>query len=115
MSLDLPEIPIMFNPSEPEAGFALKQTTSIKNLSPLDGYILYSRTGSLLARATLLISRTRFIFSQGRCRMYQLSKRAEQILKSAKVLAGEYGIGYVGTEHLLLAIVQEHEGMGGKV
>lgn len=39
--------------------------------------------------------------------MNHLTKRAERILALARVIAREYGQGYVGTEHLLLAIVRE--------
>ena len=46
--------------------------------------------------------------------MYHLSKRADTILKTAKALAHEYGLEHVGTEHILLAIVQDPEGHGAK-
>src|SRR5262245_51987569 len=46
--------------------------------------------------------------------MYHLSKRADTILKTAKALAREYGLEHVGTEHILLAIVQDPEGLGAK-
>lgn len=47
--------------------------------------------------------------------MYQLSKRAELIIKLAKEAAREYGQSYVGTEHLLLAIVREGSGLGARI
>lgn len=47
--------------------------------------------------------------------MNLLSKQAEHIIQLAKQVAREYGQGYVGTEHLLLAIVREGEGLGAKV
>ncbi|GAG34211.1 unnamed protein product, partial [marine sediment metagenome] len=47
--------------------------------------------------------------------MNYLTKRADQIVKLAKEVAREYGQGYVGTEHLLLAIVREGTGLGAKI
>jgi len=47
--------------------------------------------------------------------MNLLSKQAENIIQLAKDAAREYGQGYVGTEHLLLAIVREGDGLGAKV
>ena len=47
--------------------------------------------------------------------MNHLTKRAERILRLAKEIARDYGQGYVGTEHLLLAIVREETGLGAKV
>ncbi len=47
--------------------------------------------------------------------MHQLSKRADQIIRLAKEIARAYGLGHVGTEHLLLAIVREGTGLGAKV
>jgi ATP-dependent Clp protease ATP-binding subunit ClpC len=44
-----------------------------------------------------------------------LSKEAETIITLAKEFARQYGQNYVGTEHLLLAIMGDHEGLGGKV
>jgi len=46
--------------------------------------------------------------------MTQLTPRANTIIKLAKDLAREYGQGYVGTEHLLLAIICEGTGLGAK-
>jgi len=47
--------------------------------------------------------------------MHQLSKRAERILNLAREAAREYGQGYVGTEHLLLAILREGTGLGARI
>ncbi len=44
-----------------------------------------------------------------------LSERAGHILELAKEIAREYGLGYVGTEHLLLAIVREGKGEGARI
>jgi ATP-dependent Clp protease ATP-binding subunit ClpC len=44
--------------------------------------------------------------------MHHLSRRAEEILRLAKHIARGYGQGFVGTEHLLLAILREGEGQG---
>lgn len=46
--------------------------------------------------------------------MNQLTPRANAILKMAKTVAREYGQGYVGTEHLLLAVIREGTGLGAK-
>jgi ATP-dependent Clp protease ATP-binding subunit ClpC len=45
----------------------------------------------------------------------QLTRRAEQILKLAKEAAAEENRGFVGTEHLLLAIMREGTGLGARV
>jgi len=47
--------------------------------------------------------------------MIQLSKRAETILKLAKEIAAEYRQRYVGTEHLLLAILREGTGSAADI
>lgn len=47
--------------------------------------------------------------------MHQVSRRADQIIKLAKEIARGSGQGYVGTEHLLLAIVREGTGLGARV
>lgn len=47
--------------------------------------------------------------------MHRLSKRAERILALAREVAREYGQGFVGTEHLLLAIVREGSGLGARL
>ena len=44
-----------------------------------------------------------------------LTKRADQIVRLAKEAARDYGQGYVGTEHLLLAIVLEKDGLGAQI
>jgi ATP-dependent Clp protease ATP-binding subunit ClpC len=46
--------------------------------------------------------------------MNQLTPRAKNVLDLAKDIAREYGQGYVGTEHLLLAIIREGTGLGAK-
>ena len=45
----------------------------------------------------------------------QLTKDGERAIQLAKEAAREYGLGYVGTEHLLLGISQVAEGMGSKI
>jgi ATP-dependent Clp protease ATP-binding subunit ClpC len=45
----------------------------------------------------------------------QLTKDGEKAISCAKEAAREYGLGYVGTEHLLLGISQVAEGMGSKI
>ena len=47
--------------------------------------------------------------------MRHLSRRANQVLKLAHKAAQEYGLGYVGTEHLLLGIVREGTSLGGRM
>ncbi|MCK6484224.1 MAG: ATP-dependent Clp protease ATP-binding subunit [Phycisphaerae bacterium] len=48
--------------------------------------------------------------------MYEkLSPRMEQVIKLAQVVAREYGQDYVGTEHLLLAMVREGNGKGARL
>ncbi len=47
--------------------------------------------------------------------MISLSTRADQILRLAKQIGREFGQGYVGTEHLLLAIVREGTGLGARI
>jgi len=46
--------------------------------------------------------------------MNHLTPRAKNVLDLAKDIAREYGQGYVGTEHLLLAIIREGTGLGAK-
>ena len=46
--------------------------------------------------------------------MHHLTPRAITIVNLAKSIAREDGQGYVGTEHLLLAIIREGDGMGAK-
>jgi len=48
--------------------------------------------------------------------MYEhLSPRVEKVIKLANRIAHEYGQEYVGTEHVLLAIVEEGTGKGVEV
>ncbi len=48
--------------------------------------------------------------------MYEhLSPRVEKVIKLANRIAHEYGQEYVGTEHILLAIVEEGTGKGMEV
>jgi len=48
--------------------------------------------------------------------MYEhLSKRVDQVVKLASVVARDYGQEYVGTEHVLLAISREGTGLGAKI
>ncbi|MCK6455965.1 MAG: hypothetical protein L6Q92_05480 [Phycisphaerae bacterium] len=44
-----------------------------------------------------------------------LSKRAERVIAEANNIAREYGIDYVGTEHLLLAIARDGDGLGARI
>lgn len=45
----------------------------------------------------------------------QFSANTKQILELAKQIAKDYGLGYVGTEHLLLAIVRQGGSNSAKV
>ena len=48
--------------------------------------------------------------------MYEhLNKRLERVIKTAHEIAREYEQEYVGTEHLLLAIAQENDGVASRV
>ncbi|MBP7936920.1 MAG: Clp protease N-terminal domain-containing protein [Phycisphaerae bacterium] len=47
--------------------------------------------------------------------MYVLTKRADQVLKIAKDIAQEYQQKYVGTEHVLLALLREGSGEAAKM
>lgn len=48
--------------------------------------------------------------------MYEhLSPRVEKVIKLANRIAHEYGQEYVGTEHILLAVVEEGTGKGMQV
>lgn len=53
--------------------------------------------------------------NEGSTSMNHVTKRADQILKLAKTAASEYGQRYVGTEHVLLAIAREGEGLGARL
>lgn len=44
-----------------------------------------------------------------------LSGQADEIIRLAKDIAREYGQGYVGTEHLLLAIVRHGDNIGAEI
>ncbi len=45
----------------------------------------------------------------------KFTQRAEQSIESARRAAGELGHGYVGTEHLLLGILAEEDGLGALI
>ena len=45
----------------------------------------------------------------------KFSPRAEEALRLSQEAAGELGHGYVGTEHLLLGLIREEEGMAHDV
>ncbi len=47
--------------------------------------------------------------------MITVTKQAEAIMRLAKEAAREHGLGYVGTEHLLLGIVREGQGLGAEI
>ena len=47
--------------------------------------------------------------------MNQLTRRADQIIRLAKEIARQEGQGFVGTEHLLLAIMREGTGLGAQI
>ena len=47
--------------------------------------------------------------------MERLSQRVDRVMKLANQIAHEYEQEYVGTEHILLAIVREGTGMGCKI
>jgi len=47
--------------------------------------------------------------------MNQLTRRVESILRLSKEIAREDKHGFVGTEHLLLAIIREGNGLGAQV
>ncbi|MEI3100374.1 MAG: Clp protease N-terminal domain-containing protein [Oscillospiraceae bacterium] len=42
----------------------------------------------------------------------KFTQRAELAIENARIAAGELGHGYVGTEHLLLGIMMEQDGLG---
>ncbi|MDR0880446.1 MAG: ATP-dependent Clp protease ATP-binding subunit [Clostridioides sp.] len=44
-----------------------------------------------------------------------LSPRSKQILELAEMLTNRFGTNYVGTEHILLAIIQEGEGIANRI
>ena len=45
----------------------------------------------------------------------QFTQRAELAIENARLAAGSFGHGFVGTEHLVLGITMEHEGLGARV
>lgn len=45
----------------------------------------------------------------------QFTQRAELAIENARLAAGNLGHGFVGTEHLLLGIMMEKEGLGARV
>ena len=45
----------------------------------------------------------------------KFTPRAEEALRLSQEAAGELGHGYVGTEHLLLGLIREEEGMAHEV
>ena len=45
----------------------------------------------------------------------KFTKRVEKVVKLANVIAREYDLDYVGTEHILLAIRREGTGLGSQV
>jgi ATP-dependent Clp protease ATP-binding subunit ClpC len=47
--------------------------------------------------------------------MITVSKQTEAVMRLAKEAAREHGLGYVGTEHLLLGIVREGQGLGAQI
>jgi ATP-dependent Clp protease ATP-binding subunit ClpC len=48
--------------------------------------------------------------------MYQsFDKATENTVKLARTIAREYGLDYVGTEHVLLGICREPTGLGGRL
>ena len=45
----------------------------------------------------------------------RFTQRARTAIRSAQEAAAELGHSYVGTEHLLLGILREEEGLGARV
>ena len=45
----------------------------------------------------------------------QFTQRAELAIENARLAAGSFGHGFVGTEHLVLGITMEHEGLGARI
>ena len=45
----------------------------------------------------------------------KFTQRAELAIENARAAAGELGHGYVGTEHLLLGIIAEKDGLGARI
>lgn len=44
-----------------------------------------------------------------------LTRRSKQVLKLAEEIARRFGHNYVGTEHLLLALIEEQDGIAGQI
>ena len=62
--------------------------------------------------------RDRGIIKKGVCLIKsneKFTRRAEDAIDNARSAAGEMGHGYVGTEHLLLGILREKDGLGAQV
>ncbi len=45
----------------------------------------------------------------------QFTQRAELAIENARLAAGSFGHGFVGTEHLVLGITMEREGLGARI
>ena len=45
----------------------------------------------------------------------KFSQRAEIAIEAARAAAGELGHAYIGTEHLLLGIMEEQDGLGAHI
>lgn len=45
----------------------------------------------------------------------KFTQRAELAIENARLAAGEMGHGYIGTEHLLLGIMMENDGLGARI
>ena len=45
----------------------------------------------------------------------KFSQRAELAIEQARIIAGELGHAYVGTEHLLLGVMRERDGLGARI
>ena len=45
----------------------------------------------------------------------KFTQRAELAIECARIAAGELGHGYIGTEHLLLGILAEQDGLGARI
>ena len=45
----------------------------------------------------------------------KFTQRAELAIENARLAAGEMGPGYIGTEHLLLGIMMESDGLGARI
>ena len=45
----------------------------------------------------------------------KFTQRAEIAIEAARTAAGELGHAYIGTEHLLLGIMEEEDGLGAHI